>query len=164
MEPPPTASPLYKALHATAIGFIEAQTLDPSLPSRMNFENIRTFCSPSFHHSWGHKYAVSVSPPLQGTLSFDGFTAHLQSISPRLESWKAEVTDVLIDEMKRKVVLRISFLMLPKGAEEEVENDLLWVLDMERGGNGEEVKIRGSREFVDGVAAGRLREIMMGKA
>jgi hypothetical protein len=61
-----------------------------------------------------------------------------------------------------KVVLRISLLMQAKGAKEKVENDLLWVMEMERQGNGE-VRIKRSREFVDGVATGRLREGMMGK-
>jgi hypothetical protein len=81
---------------------------------------------------------------------------------PRLASWKADVTDVIVDEAKMKVVLRISLLMQAKGAKEKVENDLLWVMEMERQGNGE-VRIKRSREFVDGVATGRLREGMMGK-
>jgi hypothetical protein len=81
---------------------------------------------------------------------------------PRLASWKADVTDVIVDEAKMKVVLRISLLMQAKGAKEKVENDLLWVMEMERQGNGE-VRIKRSREFVDGIATGRLREGMMGK-
>jgi hypothetical protein len=162
LEPPTSASPLYKALHATALGFINAQTLNASFSSRMDFALIRTYCSPSFQHSWGHNYAVSVSPPLQGSHSFDGFVAHLQSMLPKLQSWKAEVRDVVVDEVKMKVVLRISFWMAPKGVGEEdgVENDLLWALEME--GDRQGVRIKGSREFVDGLAAGRLREVMMG--
>jgi hypothetical protein len=167
MEPPSTASPLYKALHATALGFIKAQTLDSSLPSLMDFEKMHTYCSRSFHHSWGHKHAVSLTPPLQRTLSFDGFVSHLENMLPKLASWRTEVTDVVVDEERLKVVLRISFFMHPKGPEGEdeieevVENDLLWVLEMMRVGDG--VKISGSKEFVDGVAAGRLRELMTGK-
>jgi hypothetical protein len=128
----------------------------------MDFDKMRTHCSPSFQHSWGHNYAVSISPPLQGTHSFDGFVDHLQSMLPRLASWKADVTDVIVDEAKMKVVLRICLLMQAKGAKEKVENDLLWVMEMERQGDGE-VRIKGSKEFLDGFAAGRLREGMMGK-
>jgi hypothetical protein len=163
MEPPSTASPLYKALHSTALGFSAAQIQDDNLSNRMNFDKMRTYCSPSFQHSWGHNYSVSVSPPLQRTHSFDGFVMHLQSMLPRLASWKADVTDVIVDEVRMQVVLRISVWMQGKGAEEKVENDLLWVMEMERLGDGE-VRIKGSREFVDGVAAGRLKEVMMGKS
>jgi hypothetical protein len=164
--PPATASTLYQAIHAIALDFINAQTLNDELPSRMDFEKLRTYCSPSFQHSWGHNYAVSVSPPLQGRHDFDGFVAHLQSMLPKLASWKAHVTDIVVDEVGMKAVLRISFWMVPKGKEEKdgVENDLLWILEMERGGDEEEVKIKGSTEFMDGLAAGRLRDVMMGKA
>jgi|TARA_R110002003_G_scaffold64_12_gene6061 ketosteroid isomerase-like protein len=37
----------------------------------------------------------------------------------------------------------------------EVENDLLWALEMDKEG-----KIRRSTEFIDAVAAGRIKEIM----
>jgi hypothetical protein len=163
LEPPISASALYKALHTAAFGFINSQTQNDNLPLRMDFDLIRTFCSPSFQHSWGHNYAVSVSPPLQGSHSFDGFAAHLQSMLPKLQSWKADVTDIVIDEVKMKVMLRISFWMVAQGngEGEAVENDLLWVLEMEE--DRERVRIKGSREFVDGVAAGKSREVMVGR-
>jgi hypothetical protein len=46
---------------------------------------------------------------------------------------------------------------VPKGAEEGVENDMLWRLEMDEDGK----KVRKSTEFIDGIAAGRLKEIMM---
>lgn len=84
---------------------------------------------------------------------------------PKLESWKADVTNIIVDPVTMKVVLRISFWMQAKGAKEAdtVENDLLWELEMEEIGEGK-VKINRSVEFMDGAAAGRLREIMMGMA
>jgi hypothetical protein len=84
---------------------------------------------------------------------------------PRLESWKADITDVLVDTEKMKVMLRISFWMQAKGVgkADAVENDLLWVLEMEGVGSGG-VGIKRSVEFVDGAAAGRLREVMMAVA
>jgi hypothetical protein len=164
-QPPSSAPPLYTSLHNTALGFIKAQALDPSFPERMNFALLRTHCTPNFQHSWGHNYAVSMAPPLQGTHSLDGFIAHLQFMLPRLESWKADITDVLVDTKKMKVMLRISFWMQAKGVGEAdaVENDLLWVLEMEGVGGGG-MGIKRSVEFVDGAAAGRLREVMMGVA
>jgi hypothetical protein len=159
------ASPLYRSLRETALNFIKAQRLDDSLPERMDFATLRTYCTPSFRHSWGHNYAVSISPPLQATHSFDGFVSHLNFMLPKLESWKADVTNIIVDPVTMKVVLRISFWMQAKGAKEAdtVENDLLWELEMEEIGEGK-VKINRSVEFMDGAAAGRLREIMMGIA
>jgi hypothetical protein len=162
---PPTASSLYTTLHTTALAFIDAQTQDPSCALRMDFDRIRGVVTPDFTHSWGHNYAVSLSPHIQGTSTFDQFISYLGTMLPRLESWETNVTDVLVDEMKRTVVLRISFMMEPKrGGEgkgdkgEVVENDLVWILEMDEQGK----KVRGSREFVDGVAAGRIRELLMG--
>jgi len=164
-DPATSALPTYTILRDTALNFIKAQTLDTTLPERMNFDLMRTYCAPSFEHSWGHNYAVSLTPPLQGTHSLDGFFSHLRSMLPRLESWKSNVTDVIVDPVKMKVVLRISFMMQAKGATEGqiVENDLLWMMEMEEIGSGK-VGIKKSMEFLDGAAAGKLREIMMGIA
>lgn len=156
-SPPPTASQLYTTLHATALAFIAAQTQDTNYSSRMNFDHIRALVTPDFTHSFGHNYATSLSPPLQGMFTFDEFVSHLASMLPKLESWETTVTDVLVDEVKRTVVLRVSFMMAPKGGKGEVvENDLVWVLRMDEQGE----KVRESTEFVDGVAAGRIRELI----
>lgn len=79
----------------------------------------------------------------------------------RLETWEAKVSDVLVDETKREVMLRVSYYMRAKGVEEVVENEIVWVLGVEEQQEGE-WRISRSVEFVDGVAAGRLRELMMG--
>jgi hypothetical protein len=52
--------------------------------------------------------------------------------------------------------------MWAKGAEAEdlVENDMLWALEMEEIGDGK-IGIKKSTEFMDGAAADRLRETMM---
>jgi hypothetical protein len=80
---------------------------------------------------------------------------------PKLDSWKGNVTDVVVDETNLKVMLRVSMRMQVKGAgaDEAVENDMLWTLHMEKEGNG--MRIKKSVEFLDFVAAGKLREIMM---
>ncbi|KAI4632982.1 hypothetical protein J4E80_000342 [Alternaria sp. BMP 0032] len=164
-DPATSALPTYTILRDTALNFIRDQTLDTNSPERMDFDLMRTYCAPSFEHSWGHNYAVSLTPPLQGTHSLDGFFSHLRSMLPRLESWKSNVTDIIVDPVKMKVVLRISFMMQAKGATEEqiVENDLLWMMEMEEMSSGK-VGIKKSMEFLDGAAAGKLREIMMGIA
>ncbi|KAF2704277.1 hypothetical protein K504DRAFT_495012 [Pleomassaria siparia CBS 279.74] len=157
-SPPATASPLYKTMHATAIEFIESQTLDPTQPTRMSTSRIRAIRSPNFTHSWGHNYHVSITPPLRGTLSVDDFIAHLESMTPRLESWDTIITDMIVDEAKLSVVVRASYHMHAKGAEEKVENDLVWFLDMEQGGK----RVQKGMEFIDAMAGARLRELMQG--
>lgn len=83
---------------------------------------------------------------------------------PKIDSWKGTINDVVVDEVGMKVVLRVSMRMQIKGTDEEeaVDNDMLWMLDMEM--DGEDLKIRKSVEFLDFVAAGRLRELMMRSA
>jgi hypothetical protein len=154
---PLVASQTYTQLHATALAFIDAQAQDPTQPLGMNFARIEALCTSDFEHSWGHNYSISLSPRLQGTLSFSQFTKHFEIMLPNLESYEITVTDVTVDEVMRKVVLRISFWMHAKGTEEKVENDLMWVVEMDEEGK----KVRRSREFIDGVAAGRLKELMM---
>lgn len=75
------------------------------------------------------------------------------------------VVDVLVDEVRKGVMVRVSYYMKAKGSEEAVENDILWILDMEERTDGKEgMWVKQSKEFVDDVAAGRLKELMMGSA
>ena len=135
MEPPVSASPLYKTLHATGLEFVRSQNKDDAQPSRMSIDRIRAIrSSENFEHSWGHDYFVNTAPHLQGTLDIDGFVAHLNKMCPFLESWDTNITDVMVDEQQKRVVLRASYYMLVKGAEAPVENDLVWFLTMDEEG------------------------------
>jgi hypothetical protein len=157
------ASTLYSTLHDIAIHFVHSSALDPRKMTRIDESRIRAIRSSSgFTHSWGHSYAASLSPALSKPLDVEGFINHLKIMTPKLESWDTDVRDVMVDEARMKVVVRASYWMQPKGVEKEerVENDIVWFLDLveEEG----VVKVKNSVEFVDGVAAGRLRELMMG--
>ncbi|KAH7064018.1 hypothetical protein BKA63DRAFT_572456 [Paraphoma chrysanthemicola] len=156
---PSGASERYVLLYNVALAFIAAQAQDPTHPMRMNFERLAALLAPDYRHAWGHNYATSLHPHLQGTHPFQFFTKHLEFMLPNLESWNPTITDVLVDEVKRTVMLRVSMRMRIKGSgnveEREVENDMLWKLEMD--GEG---KIANSTEFVDGVAAGRIMAIM----
>ncbi|EOA83990.1 hypothetical protein ACJQWK_00634 [Exserohilum turcicum] len=180
--PPPTASQTYKSLHETALGFLAAFGPAPSPSStqqQINYSVMASHCSPAYTHSWGHNHAVSQSPPLQGLLSFQDFTAHLDKMVQRLASWHMAVTRVFVDEASLSVVVRATYYMVALGHEEHViENDLIWVLDMEQRPQQQQQQSQGTVsadgaarlwitktvEFVDAVATARLREIMMGKA
>jgi hypothetical protein len=156
-DPPLAASSAYIQLHTTALAFIDAQAQAPEHPDRMDFDRISELCTSDYQHSWGHNYATSLNPRFQGTQSFHDFATHLRAMLPNLKSWETTVTDTTVDEPKRKVILRISFWMVPRDTEEPVENDLLWMLEMDEEGK----KIKSSKEFVDGVAAAKLKEIIM---
>ncbi|KAL6711011.1 hypothetical protein ACN47E_006886 [Coniothyrium glycines] len=176
---PLSASETYTALHTTALSFLAAQSYTPA-PPHMDLPLLRALCSPSFTHSFGHNFAVRQVPALQGVFSLDGFVAHLQGMLARLERWDVEVRAVVVDEVQGTVVCRVGYWMVAKsgegpgkgrgsrdvsvdsGEEERgVENDVVWVLEMAAGGAQGEMKVKRSVEFVDAVAAGRLREVMM---
>jgi hypothetical protein len=154
---PPHASPKYVRLHNTALAFIDAHTQDVRQSSRVDFDRIEATVAPDFQHKWGHNYAVSMNLRIQGTHSFTSFTKHLEAMLPNLESWETTIADVIVDEMKNTVMLRVSFWMVVKGAKDTIEHDLLWVLEMAEQGE----KVKSSTEFIDAIAAARLKEIMM---
>lgn len=158
-SPPANASKSYLQLRTTALAFIDALAEVPDHPSRMDFERMKTLCTTDFQHSWGHTYATSLNARLQGEHSISSFVAHLAAMLPNFESWEVRVTDVTIDEVKKQAVVRASFYMLVKEAEASVENDLLWVLDMDDAGE----KVRTSVEFIDSVATGKIKELMMAR-
>ncbi|KAF2188646.1 hypothetical protein K469DRAFT_565198 [Zopfia rhizophila CBS 207.26] len=154
---PPSSSPVYETLHATALEFIRSQDQDPTSASRINTDRLRAICSRNdFQHSWGHHYFTTTNPTLSNTHDVDGFIAHLNSMLPRLESWDTKISSIIIDEVEKMAVVRVSYFMLVRGANEPVENDLVWFLTMDEEGR----KVIRSIEFIDAAASSKLREIM----
>jgi hypothetical protein len=115
--------------------------------------------APNARHYWGHNYLVSKNPSLQSRDN-TSFEAHLHSAGRFLESLGGEVTDIMVDEHKRKATLRMSYSLKVKGSDETVENDLIWVLkftdDGEVDGGVEGILIKESTEFVDAAARARV--------
>jgi hypothetical protein len=158
--PRQNASKLYSTLHDTAIAFIDSTSQDPNKLNRIDESRIRVIRSSNFTHSWGHNYLVSTTPEISSTLDVEGFIGHMKRMTPSLESWETDVTDVMVDEARRRVIVRASYWIEPKGVE-KMENDLIWFLDLvEEDG---EWKVSNSVEFIDGIATAKLMELMMGK-
>ncbi|ORY11330.1 hypothetical protein BCR34DRAFT_601434 [Clohesyomyces aquaticus] len=159
---PPTATPLYKTLHTTALTFVTSLSLHPTSPTRISTPLIRAIRTPTFRHVFGHNFFVSLSP-FSASLDTDGFIAHVSHIVPALQSWEIEVTGLVVDEVKREVVCRCSYWMGVKGGEggkaTTVENDLVWWLSM--CGDGDEMKVDRAVEFVDSEAGKRIMELVM---
>ncbi|KAF7373207.1 hypothetical protein MSAN_00529300 [Mycena sanguinolenta] len=116
--------------------------------------------SPDARHCWGHNYLVSKNSTSLGSLDNAAFEAHLHSAGKWLDALGGEVTDIMIDEHKRKAVLRMSYFLKAKGSDETVENDLIWVLkftdegEVEGGVDG--ILIKESIEFIDAAARARV--------
>ncbi|KAF2684404.1 hypothetical protein K458DRAFT_388877 [Lentithecium fluviatile CBS 122367] len=155
-SPASATSPFYKTLHATTLSFIHS-LFESQSSTRIDAPLIHAVHTPSYNHSWGHNYFVSTHPGLQGTHDLDSFLAHMQDMLTKLESWRTDIKNVVVDEVKRMVVVRASYWMKVKGAE-TVENDLVWWLWMDESGE----RVERSIEFVDAEAARRIEEVMMG--
>ncbi|KAF2623762.1 hypothetical protein BU25DRAFT_461842 [Macroventuria anomochaeta] len=160
----------YTSLRTTALSFINAQSHNPSLPSKMDFESLRQLTTPSYTHSFGPAYSVSRAPKLQGSFTIESFIEHLGGMIPNLESWDVEVKGCVVDEVGESVVVRAGYGIQVKGAEEKIENDVVWWLELEEGAKGGEAgegeggggwKVRKSTEMVDAGAAGRIMEEVM---
>lgn len=152
------ASSLYKTLFATATEFIRSQDRDDAQPTRMNQNRVRAIRTSNHQHSFGHNYLVSTKPPFQGTLNADEFLAHVNGMLPKLDTWDTHITDIVVDETRKMCIVRASYYMKPLGADEPVENDLVWWLWMEDGGR----RVEKAVEFVDAAATVKIRELMMG--
>jgi len=77
-------------------------------------------------------------------------------MTPKLESAQAEITDMIIDETKRKVMVRATYRLTPKGSKEAGVNDLIWILGIDEKGE----KVESGKEFIDGEAAMRLGQLI----
>lgn len=155
--PPASASELYKSLFATSIEFIRSLDQDPDQTSRMNLDRVRAIRTADFSHYFGHNNFVSSKPPLQKPKSLDGFVEHLNTMAPKLETWDAYITDIVVDESRSVCTIRASYFMKPYGADKAVENDLVWWLWMETGGK----KVNKATEFIDPTAMAKIMELMM---
>ncbi|KIW00032.1 uncharacterized protein PV09_08384 [Verruconis gallopava] len=149
------SSSLYDTLKSTAESFVLASCF--KAPAQGPDEQaIRDLCSNTYSQSWGHDYFISSRPHLNQTLDFDGFMAHLKSMTSKLESAEAKITDLTIDEKQRKVVVRATYRLRPKGCDETASNDLVWILRLTEDGK----KVTSGKEFIDGEAAMRLAQLM----
>jgi hypothetical protein len=154
------ASKLYSTLHDTAIEFIDSSSRVPSEVNRMDEARVRAVRSQNYAHTWAHNYLVSKIPGLSDVLDVDGLIHHLNNMTANLDSWDTDVTDVMVDEVRKKVIVRASYWIQPKGLE-KVENDLIWFLDLvEEDGAW---KVSKSVEFIDGLATVKVLELIMGK-
>ncbi|KAJ7452436.1 hypothetical protein B0H11DRAFT_291650 [Mycena galericulata] len=122
--------------------------------------------APDAIHAWGHTYLVSRNPGLRDRMDNTAFEAHLKSSGLYLEMERLEVHDIIVDTMGRKSAVHMSYFLTPKGSNEMVENNLIWVLkftdegEVEGGVDG--ILIKESVEFIDATASARLGTVVRG--
>lgn len=145
----------YDTLMSTAEKFVHMTSFTPS-DNGVNESKIRALCADNYTQSWGHDYFVSSKPHLNHTLDLNGFLGHLNTISPKLASADAEITDISVDERQRKVIVRATYKLQPKGSPEPGVNDLVWILKLSEDGR----KVESGKEFIDGEAAMRLGQLI----
>jgi hypothetical protein len=148
-------SSIYETLKSTAEKFVHSPSFSKS-DAGPDQAAIRALCTDDYTQSWGHEYFISSRPHLNRTLDFNGFMAHLNSMTSKLESAEAEITNITIDERQRKVVVRATISLRPKGSAEVGTNDLVWILGMNERGD----KVQSGQEFVDADAAMRLGQLI----
>jgi hypothetical protein len=153
-------SPLYTKLLSLSQSHAEAKS----------FEEIFTIRSPDAIHAWGHNYLVSRNQGLQDRMDNDAFKSHLLTTGPYLddEAGSAATHDILIDERKRKAVIHMSYFLVPKGSEEKVENELIWLLkftdpdekELKDPSDVDGILIKESVEYIDAAASSRLGTVI----
>ncbi|OJD33861.1 uncharacterized protein BKCO1_27000102 [Diplodia corticola] len=148
-------SPLYRHLHTLATSHALPHSVDHLLSLR----------HPSATHAWGHAHLVRTNPLLGDVMDNAAFAGHLASTGRYVASAApgATVHEVVVDEWRRRAVVRMSYhLCAKRGAEggeggaEVVENEVVWTLAFSSEEEVGEVRIVESVEFVDASASARL--------
>ncbi|KAK6527787.1 hypothetical protein TWF694_004767 [Orbilia ellipsospora] len=172
--PPASASTLYKTIHHTCIEFLSSMSQDPSSPTLINTDDVRAVRTSDFEQTWGHRFSVSLHPQEYGTpLTMNGLVEHLEAAAPLLKRWDVEIEDVVVDEVRRKAVVRSTYKMQAKGAsltteegenkkenegevevKEVVENDMVWMLQLDEAGE----RVEKAVEFKDYLADEKFKK------
>ncbi|KAK4507825.1 hypothetical protein PRZ48_001560 [Zasmidium cellare] len=92
--------------------------------------------------SWGHNHFISTFPPLQTPLTGPEWQEHMLGMCSNLRTWDIQITDITVDEGRRKVV----------GFEDAVVIDLVLIMRL----SGDGGKLEGCTEFIDPIAAQEL--------
>lgn len=161
---------LYDILHDTARAFVESTgygnppaTYKGPTSGRTEQDNahILSFRTPDCMIEFGHRLFASSNPMTNKALNNDEFLANMAPVLPFLSSVQTEVHDILVDERCRRATVQMTFHMTVRGAgedgkDETVENDMMWVLEMDDSGR----RVRRGKEYLDAVATGKMGKLI----
>ncbi|ETS73931.1 hypothetical protein PFICI_13797 [Pestalotiopsis fici W106-1] len=150
---------VYEKLRQNAKTFIEAYSFTPEA-GQPNIDVLTSFMSSNFTLAWGHTYMTQRQPRLSKALDQAGFREHMGAMVPFIESTRIVIHDIIVDEPARKVVVRASFCLCPKGQnegeKEAPENELMWILKFDQEGE----QLESAVEFLDATATARIGELV----
>ncbi|KAF2136025.1 uncharacterized protein K452DRAFT_292746 [Aplosporella prunicola CBS 121167] len=145
---------------APSILYTKLHTLAQAHATPRSLDHILSIRAPNAVHAWGHNYLVSRNARLQERMDNAAFKAHLLSTGKYISASRSVVHSITVDEHARSATVHMSYFLSPKGSEETVENDLVWLLrftdEEEVPGGVDGVLIKESVEFVDAAASARL--------
>lgn len=144
----------YQSLKETATEFVLSTNPVHNPDGTISVDRTRMLAvrSPTFLQSWGPHY-FAVARGFEQPRDLDGFITHMQGMLPKLEDWKIEIREVIVDEVERKASLRTYFCMTVKGKGtvegRTVRNDVTWFLEMVDDGR----QVEKATEYVDAGAS-----------
>ncbi|EME49841.1 hypothetical protein DOTSEDRAFT_164593 [Dothistroma septosporum NZE10] len=150
-------SDLYNTLETTAMRFITSLSPATRSGNEPNRTGILSNLATNFQSDFGHKVFVSSKPHLQGQKSGQDFVNRMSFMAPKLETWRIDITDVMVDSRRQRAMVRGDFHMTVKGGQ-TVVNDLVFLVGMDEEGR----KVVKVTEFVDAEAAGEIARLMRG--
>lgn len=150
-----TDSVTYDRLAEIASKFITDCMPDPPGSNVPNTERILANFAPDFRICWGHKTFINSFPPLQGDKTGQEFVEQMDGMAKQLSTWRPDITNTIVDVLKRSVVLRADFHMTAQ-SETTVLNDIIFIVDIDESLN----KISKVTEFIDPKAQDQLRKAM----
>lgn len=153
------SSSLYDRIYATAAEAIHSLDRPENSSTHFDEERLRAIRSPTFKASWGHKYMTTLNPVLSQELDFDGFVRHLNRMAPALETRDNRIRDIWVDVNRRSAVVRALLALKVTGVEGLIEQDMLWVMQMNEDGSLVDHAI----EYLDGMAAEKLRAAIVNR-
>ncbi|KAK4634814.1 hypothetical protein CLAFUW4_00926 [Fulvia fulva] len=152
-----TGQDLYTTLESTATDFITSLSPGTAGSNNPNPVQIMSNMSPDFRSDFGHRFFVSTKPHLQGRHGAEHFVNRMAFMAVKLETWKIDTTDVVVDERKKSVMVKSDFHMIVRGGK-AVVNEIVFLLGMDESGQ----EIVNATEFVDAEAASEIARLMQG--
>lgn len=151
-------SDFYRTLQKTARSFVENQAAEPGTNNQSGRPTLRAEnCITTF----GPAGTIASKPLLQEEKTNEGFVAHMNMMTPMLETWRVDAKRVVVDEQQKEANVLAMYYMTPKGKGDKesrtVEHEINWWLKMTDDGK----LVERCTEYIDGSAAARIMELVM---
>ena len=109
---------------------------------------------------WGPTHFTIARPGFQKPKDNAAFIQHMESMTPKMETWSIAIKHLVVDEKQRIAVGFTEHYMTVKGPGSKesrtVQNDVIWSMNMTQDGR----LVEQATEYVDGGASTALGEKM----